>query len=61
MNYVIENFDNILMLATSIVGTAAIIASMTPTPKDDGIVRLLKKVLDFLAMNVGKAKNADDS
>ncbi len=59
MNWIIENASNIFAVATSVVGTAALIAAMTPTPKDDGIVAKAKKVLDFFAGNFGFAKNKD--
>jgi len=44
-----------------VIAAAAVIASFTPTPKDDGILLIMKKVLDALAFNFGKAKNADPS
>ena len=43
-----------------IVAGAAVLATITPTPKDDAILAKLKKVLDFLALNIGKAKNANE-
>jgi len=33
------------------------IAAMTPTPKDDIWIGKLYKVIDLLALNIGKAKN----
>ena len=59
MNWIIENGANIFAIATSVVGTAALIAAITPTPKDDAILAKAKKVLDFLAGNFGFAKNKD--
>jgi hypothetical protein len=36
---------------------ASIIAAVTPTPADDKLVGKLYKVLDWFAINVGKAKD----
>ena len=36
---------------------ASVIAALTPTPIDDGIVKKLYKVIDWFAINVGKAKD----
>jgi hypothetical protein len=46
-----------LGLITSIVGVASVIAAATPTPKDDGILAVVRKVLDLTAFNFGGAKN----
>lgn len=35
---------------------ASIIASVTPTPKDDAWVAKWYKIIDLLAVNIGKAK-----
>lgn len=60
MEWFIQNFGTVFDVASSVVGTAAIIAAVTPTPKDDGIVFVARKVLDLLAFNVGAARNAKD-
>ena len=31
--------------------------TLTPTPVDDGLVKVFYKVLDWVAINVGKAKD----
>jgi hypothetical protein len=36
---------------------ASLIAALTPTPKDDGWVKKAYWVLDWVALNVGKAKD----
>jgi hypothetical protein len=43
-------------VATAIVALASAIAAATPTPKEGSIVAKIYKVIDFLAMNIGKAK-----
>tara|TARA_Y100001937_G_scaffold62153_1_gene85275 strand:- start:363 stop:539 length:177 start_codon:yes stop_codon:yes gene_type:complete len=40
-----------------IVMGASAVAAITPTPVDDGIVKKMYTVLDWFALNVGKAKD----
>lgn len=40
-----------------IVMGASAVAALTPTPVDDGIVKKMYTVLDWFALNVGKAKD----
>ena len=56
MQYVQENWEQIVVILTSAVALASAVAALTPTPKDDGIVKKLYKLIDLLAINVGKAK-----
>ena len=56
LNYILENRDSLLSIATSVVAVASAICALTPTPKDDGIVRKLYLVLEWAALNIGKAK-----
>jgi hypothetical protein len=56
MQYVQENWEAILGILTAAVALASAVAAITPTPKDDGVVKKLYKILDLLALNVGKAK-----
>lgn len=58
MQWLIENFGTALAVASSVIGTASVIAALTPTPKDDGIIAVARKVVDFLAFNFGSARNA---
>ena len=36
---------------------ASAVAALTPTPVDDGIVKKMYAVLDWFALNVGRAKD----
>ena len=47
---------SIVTWVTAIVTISSIIAARTPTPKDDVWIGKLYKVIDMLAMNIGKAK-----
>ena len=42
---------------TSLVGSFALIAALTPTKRDDSIVGKITKVIDFLGANFVNAKN----
>ena len=47
---------NAITLITIIVTFASLIAASTPTPKDDVWKGKLYKLVDLLALNIGKAK-----
>lgn len=42
--------------ATAIVTGSSFIVALTPTPKDDAFLAKVRKVLDFLALNIFHAK-----
>lgn len=56
MEFVQSNWEGIVLVLTSAVALASAVAALTPTPKDDGIVKKLYALIDTLAINVGKAK-----
>tara|TARA_R110002051_G_scaffold30717_2_gene70829 strand:+ start:430 stop:651 length:222 start_codon:yes stop_codon:yes gene_type:complete len=45
---------------TGIVTAATAITSLTPTTSDDKVIAVVLKVLNFLAGNIFKNRNADD-
>jgi hypothetical protein len=51
-----ETISDIANIATAVISVASIIAALTPTPKDDVWIAKLYKVLEVLAVNIGKAK-----
>lgn len=51
-------FSTVVQAVTAIVTGAAALAALTPTPKDDTILAYIRKVVDWLALNVANAKNA---
>lgn len=57
MQFVQANWEGILLILTSAVALASAVAAITPTPKDDSIVKKVYGLLDALALNVGKAKD----
>lgn len=57
ISYLVSNVDSILFAVSAVVAAASAVAALTPTPKDDSIVAKAYKVLDWVAFNVGKAKD----
>ena len=56
-------FETLIEVASYIVTGAAVLASAIPSPKAEKASKglmLLRKALDFLAMNLGHAKNASN-
>ena len=51
-----EILVNAITWVTIIVTVASLIAASTPTPKDDVWIGKLYKLIDLLALNIGKAK-----
>jgi len=47
----------IIAWVTAIVTVSSLIAASTPTPKDDVWIGKLYKLIDLLALNIGKAKD----
>jgi len=56
VSYIQEHIDELVAIATGIVTVASMVAALTPTPADDGIVARMRKLVDLLALNVGHAK-----
>ena len=57
ISYLVANVDSILFAVSAIVAAASAVAALTPTPKDDNLVAKAYKVIDWLALNIGKAKD----
>ena len=53
----VSNVDSIVAALTAIVAAASAVAALTPTPTDDSFVGKAYKIVDWLALNVGKAKD----
>ncbi len=60
MNFLADlDFGKIFSIATAVLSAATVITALTPTTADDKIVGFILKLLNLLAGNVGKNKNAD--
>ena len=57
INYIIENKEQLFGVVTAVIAAASAIAALTPTPTDDTFIGKAYKVIDWLALNVFKAKD----
>ena len=60
INEILEAAPVWLTAITGVVTAATAITALTPSKSDDKVLNTILKVLNFLAGNVGKNKNADD-
>jgi len=52
-----QKISEYLEIALAIHAAASIICALTPTKKDDDFLGKAYKVLEFLALNIGRAKD----
>lgn len=57
ISYILENKEELFTVLTSIIAAASAIAAITPTPKDDTFIGKAYKIVDWMALNVFKAKD----
>lgn len=55
MEWLVENWDQILIYATAVVGAASVIAKVTPSETDNKVLLVLSKFLQTLSLNTTKA------
>ena len=60
IDYIIDNKEGLFAVVTTIIAAASAIAALTPTPKDDTLVGKAYSIIDWLALNVLKAKDKGD-
>ena len=60
LDWLVTNKEVLVTIVTLTVTLASLLASLTPTPKDDTFVGKLYGLLDLLALNVGRAKEKGD-
>ena len=56
LSWISANIETVIAIVTAVVTLASLIASITPTPKDNAVIAKLYKVIDLLALNIGHAK-----
>ena len=61
IDYIINNKEELFAVVTTIIAAASAIAALTPTPKDDTLIGKAYKIIDWLALNVIKAKDKGGS
>lgn len=57
ITWIIDNGVTILTAITSIIGAAAVLAKLSPTPKDDEFFGKLMVIINAIAMNFGNTAN----
>jgi hypothetical protein len=57
IDYILNNKEQLFGVVTAVIAAASAIAALTPTPKDDTIIGKAYKLIDWLALNVFKAKD----
>lgn len=60
INEILSAIPNWVVAITGVVTALSVVTTLTPTTTDDAIVNKILKVLNVLALNIGKNKNADD-
>lgn len=57
MDWIFENGSSLIEIALKIVGSFAVIASLTPNVTDNKIADVLLRIINTLGFNIGNAKN----
>jgi len=57
ITWILEHKLDLINILTALVTAASAITALTPTPKDDGWVKKVYTVIEWLALNIGKAKD----
>jgi len=60
MNWIVANWDQVVIVLMALVTAATAVTALTPTKTDDKVMSFVLRVLNVVAGNVGKNKNADD-
>ena len=56
ITYIIENKEQLITIATATVTLASLVSALTPNKTDNKITAIVLKLINWLALNVGKAK-----
>ena len=60
IDYIINNKEELFAVVTTIIAAASAIAALTPTPKDDTLIGKAYSIIDWLALNIIRAKDTGD-
>lgn len=56
-DYILSNPERILTAATTVVSVASVVTASTDTPKPETVLGKLYRILELLALVIGKAKH----
>lgn len=56
LSWISANIETVIAIVTAVVTLASLIASITPTPKDNAVIAKVYRLVDLLALNIGHAK-----
>ena len=61
--FINDIFGSYAGLVLSLMGVCAAVCALLPAPAEDSnvVYRVVYKILNWIAMNIGKAENADDA
>jgi len=51
MEWLTQNWDNVLIIISSVISVASVLVKVTPTQNDDTLLAKIISVLDVLALN----------
>ncbi len=54
MEWILANWESILIIVSGAISVASVIVKLTPTPKDDAILSKVVKFLEVIALNKPK-------
>ena len=61
MEWITGNIDALIDIVTKIIAACAAIAAITPSKWDNDVLSKISSIVNLGALNVGRARNADDS
>ena len=54
MEWILANWDSVLLIISGVISVASVIVKLTPTPKDDVILAKVVSFLKILSLNKSK-------
>lgn len=57
INWAMDNWEAVIIGLTSVIGGCAMLAKLSPSPRDDRIIGKIAKIINVIGMNFGNTKN----
>ncbi len=61
MDWILQNYEALLHIVTSVIAAASAVSALTPTETDNYVIAKIKSMADLLALNVNHASNNSNS